>query len=179
MPVNLRIPTSWKQSVVQQIHKEKFSINDLSTLGDVSLSPTCYKVFSKAICKQINPHTSNKIAFWHCAFLPDRDRQELIFSLKAAMDDFRHSSTKFCAVSVDFADELRSTEHSFLFESLRELDIHLILLFFGRKSLLFVFCDCGLELSKEFNIIKGTKTGDPLRALLFILVIDRVCKPMV
>ena len=38
---------------------------------------------------------------------------------------------------------------------------------------------CGFELSKELNIIRGTKTGDPLSALLFILVIDRVCNPMV
>ena len=38
---------------------------------------------------------------------------------------------------------------------------------------------CGFELSKEFNIIRGTKTGYPLSALLFILVIDRVCKAMV
>ena len=38
---------------------------------------------------------------------------------------------------------------------------------------------CRFELSKEFNIISGTKTGDPLSALLFILVIDRVSKPMV
>ena len=38
---------------------------------------------------------------------------------------------------------------------------------------------CGVQLSKSFNIIRGTKTGDPLSALLFIMVIDRVCKPMV
>ena len=78
--VNLQIPTSWKKSVVQRIPKKNFSINDLSTLRNVSLLPTCYKVFSKAICKRITPpHISNKIAFWQRAFLPDRDRQELIF----------------------------------------------------------------------------------------------------
>ena len=38
---------------------------------------------------------------------------------------------------------------------------------------------CGVQLSKSFNIIRGTKTGDPLSALLFIMVIDRVCKPKV
>ena len=30
-----------------------------------------------------------------------------------------------------------------------------------------------------FYIIRGTKTGDPLSALCFILVIDRICLPMV
>ena len=35
--VNLRIPTSWKKSIIQRIPKKNFSINDLSTLRDVSL----------------------------------------------------------------------------------------------------------------------------------------------
>ena len=37
---------------------------------------------------------------------------------------------------------------------------------------------CGCELSELFYIIHGTKTGDPLSALIFILVIDVVCRPM-
>ena len=97
------------------------------------------------------------------------------------MDDFRHLSIKFSAVFVDFADAFESIEHSFLFETLRDFDIPLIyrclvenLYRYSSFSVI-----CGFELSKEFNIIRGTKTGDPLSALLFILVIDRVCKPMV
>ena len=41
MLVNLRIPTSWKKSIAQRIPKKNFSINDLSTLRDVSLSSIC------------------------------------------------------------------------------------------------------------------------------------------
>ena len=82
---------------------------------------------------------------------------------------------------VDFADAFGSIEHSFLFETLREFDIPLnyccLVEDLYRYSLFSVIC--GFELSKEFNIIRATKTGDPLSALLFILVIDRVCKPMV
>ena len=61
--VNLQIPTSWKKSVVQRIPKQNFSINDSSTLRDVSLLPTCYKVLSKANCKRIITYISNEIAF--------------------------------------------------------------------------------------------------------------------
>ena len=38
---------------------------------------------------------------------------------------------------------------------------------------------CDFCLSKKFYIVRGTKTGDPLSAVLSFLVIDRVCKPMV
>ena len=37
---------------------------------------------------------------------------------------------------------------------------------------------CGCELSEMSYMIRGTKTGDPLSALILILVIDVVCRPM-
>ena len=144
----------------------------------------CYPLATRCFRKQSVSEslpTYPEIAFWQRAFLPDRDRQELIFSLKATMDDFRHLSTKFCAVFLDFADAFGSIEQSFLFETLRDFDIPLIYCCLVenlyRCSSFSVIC--GFESSKEFNIMRGTKTGDPLNALLFILVIDRVCKPMV
>ena len=38
---------------------------------------------------------------------------------------------------------------------------------------------CGADLTKLFFIIRGTNTGDPLSALIFILIIDRIWKPMI
>ena len=42
------------------------------------------------------------------------------------MHDFRHLSTTFWAIFMDFADSFGSIEHSLLFESLRDFDIPLI-----------------------------------------------------
>ena len=123
----------------------------------------------------------NEIAFWQRAFLCQRDRQELIFTLKAAIDDFRHLSTKLTVVFIDFADAFGSVNHKFIFETLENFSIPLkyccLIEDIYRHSSFSVIC--GVQLSKSFNIIRGTKTGDPLSALLFIMVIDRVCKPMV
>ena len=33
---------------------------------------------------------------------------------------------------------------------------------------------CGKQLSKEFELPIGTKTGDPLSAVLFIIVLDQI-----
>ena len=38
---------------------------------------------------------------------------------------------------------------------------------------------CGSDLSERFIIVRGTKTGYPLNALIFLLIIERTCRPMV
>ena len=44
-------------------------------------------------------------------------RQELIFTLKVEMDDFRRKSTKLIVVFIDFADAFGSVKHEFIFET--------------------------------------------------------------
>ena len=48
--------------------EKNFTIEDLSTLRDISLLPVCYKILSKAICNRIIPIISSKIDFWQRAF---------------------------------------------------------------------------------------------------------------
>ena len=90
----------------------------MSTLRDISLMPTIYKIFSKCICERIKPFIIEEVAFWQRAYLTNRDRQLLIICLKTAIDDLK------------------------------------------------------------FYICRGTKTGDPFSSFAFILVIDRVFRPM-
>ena len=123
MLINQRVLTSWKHSVIQRIPKKNFTEEDLSTLRDISLLPTCYKILSKVLCKRIIPYISNVIPFWQRAFLRKRDRQELIFTLKPEMDDFRHKSTKFIVVSIDFADAFGNIKHEFIFKTLSHFGI--------------------------------------------------------
>ena len=105
-----------------------------------------------------------------------RDRQELIYTLKTAFDDFRYKSTKFTSVFIDFADAFGSVNHQFLFETLQYFDIPYIYncLFYSSFKVI-----CSSNLTKIFIIVRGTKTGDPLSALIFILIIERTCRPMV
>ena len=117
MLINHRLSSYWKEAVIQRIPKKKFTIEDLSTLRDISLLPVCCKILSKAICNRIIPTILSKTDFWQRAFLNKRDRQELIYILKTASDNFRHKSTKFTSVFVDFADAFSSVNHQFLFES--------------------------------------------------------------
>ena len=52
------------------------------------------------------------------SFLNKRDRKVLIYTLKTEIDDFKHLSTKFYAVFIDFADAFGSMKHDFIFQIL-------------------------------------------------------------
>ena len=121
------------------------------------------------------------MAFWQRAFLCKRDRQELVYTLKTSIDDFRHQSTRLYLVFIDFADAFGSVRHDFIFETLKEFRVPLVYCciienLYKNSSFEVI---CGHKMSKRFHIVRGTKTGDTLSALLFIMIIDRVCKPMV
>ena len=181
MLINHRLSSYWKEAVIQRIPKKNFTIEDLSTQRDISLLPVCCKILSKAICNRIISIISSKINFWQRAFLNKRDRLELIYTLKTAFDDFRHKSTKFTSVFIDFADAFGSVNHQFLFETLQYFDVPdiyscLIEDLYKYSSFKVI---CGSNLTKIFIIVRGTKTGDPLSALIFILIIERTCRPMV
>ena len=179
--INLKWPVSWKHAVIQRIPKKNFDINDLTTLRDISLLPVLYKIFSKCLCVRITPSITEKISFWQRAYLESRDRQELIFSLKTAIDDLKHMSTKLHLVFIDFSDAFGSVDHSCMFKVLQEFEVPLpycILIEDLYKHSNFQVM-VGHELSNTFNILRGTKTGDPLSGLIFIAVVDYIFKPMV
>ena len=121
------------------------------------------------------------MSFWKKAYLEKRDRQELIFNLITEIDDLKHLSTKMYVTFIDFADAFGSVSHEFIFDSLEKFNIpetyctlikdiykHSCFQVIGRA-----------KLSKEFYMIRGTNTGDLLSAIIFIIVIDCIFKPMI
>ena len=82
---------------------------------------------------------------------------------------------------IDCADAFGSVSHEFIFDSLERFNIpetycnlikdlykHSCFQVIGRT-----------KLSKVFYIIRGTKTGDPLSAIILIIVVDCIFKPMI
>ena len=108
----------------------------------------------------------------------NRDRQELMFLMKTAIDDFKHTSSHFYAIFVDFRDAFGSIDQEYLIRSLLDCGIEktycLLIADIYQDSYFEVIC--GKELSKEFLLTIGTKTGDPLSAILFIITLDKSLK---
>ena len=159
--------------------KKNYDPDDLTTLRDISLLPTIYKIFAKCLVSRILPKViGTAVQFWQRAYIKNRDRRELIFLMKTAIDDFKHTSSRFYTIFVDFRDAFGSIDQEYLIRSLLDCGIEktycLLIADIYQDSYFEVIC--GKELSKEFSLTIGTKTGDPLSAILFIITLDRSLK---
>ena len=73
----------------------------------------------KCLLKRITPRlTENVIGFWQRAYLKKRDRQELIFCVKTAIEDFKHMSSKFYGLFIDFRDTFGILDQSHMIKNL-------------------------------------------------------------
>ena len=176
---NRKVPSEWKHDIVQRIPKKNYNREDLTTLRDISLSSVIYKLFSRCIINRILPFIEPQIEFWQRAFLKGRNRQDLIFSLKTALDDFRHISTKLHILFIDFADAFGSIKHKEITTTLREYNVptvycKIIEHIYDRSSFQVI---CGNNLTQKIYITRGTKTGDPLSVMIFLVIVDKVLKP--
>ena len=134
--------------------------------------PIVYKIFVKCLRKRILPTVvDTAINFWQRAYIKNRDRQELIFCLKTAIDDFKHISSKFYALFIDFRAAFGSLDQRYLIRTLLESGVHKqyceIIADIYQESHFQVIC--GKELKRELSLTVGTKTGCPLSALLFVI----------
>ena len=100
-----KAPRGWKHALIRRNPKKNYKPEDLTTLRDISLQPTIYKIFAKCLCNRILPNVVGlAINFWQRAYIKKRDRQELIFLMQTTIDDFKHISSRFYAIFVNFRD---------------------------------------------------------------------------
>ena len=122
--INERRVWGWKHGSIRRALEKNYTENDLTTLRDISLLPCIYKLFMKAIVNRILPRVrENILGYWQRAYLEKRDRQDLIFCLQAAIDDFRYQSSKFYALFIDFRDAFDSLKQSHMIKQLVECRI--------------------------------------------------------
>ena len=146
-------------------------------MRDISLIPCLYKLFIKCLLKRITPGLlDNAIGFWQRGFVEKRDRQDLIFCLKTAVGDIKHSSLKFYGVFIDFKDAFGSLKHSYMFRCLLEAGVpkpycEIIADIYSDSQIEVI---CGNETTKEFQGTSGGKTGNPGSPILFIVALDKI-----
>ena len=117
--INKLVVRGWKHGLIKRAPKKNYSESDLSSLRDISLLSCVYRLFMKCLIKRITPRlTENGIGFWQRAYLKKWDRQELIFCVKTAMDDFKHMSSKFYDLFIDFRDAFGSLDQNHMIKNL-------------------------------------------------------------
>ena len=172
-------PRTWKGAFVRRTPKKNYNPNDLTTLRDISLLPTIYKIFAKCLVNRILPKLiGSAVQFWKKAYIKDRDRQELIFFMKTAIDDFRHTSSRFYAIFVDFRDAFGSLDQEYLIWSLLDSGIEktycLLIADISTKIRIFRLFAAKNYL-ENFRLQSGQKRETPsVQSYLLSLYIDRL-----
>ena len=105
--INKHVVCRWKHGLIKHAPKKNYTEPDLLSLRDISVSScllSCvYKLFMECLLKCITPRlTENVIGFWQRTYLKKQDRQELIFCIKTAIEDFKHMSSKFYSLFINF-----------------------------------------------------------------------------
>ena len=103
--------------------------------------------------------------------------------MKTKIDDFKHLhiSTKMIVTFIDFRDAFGSVSHNFIFECPIRFNIPCTYIEIIKDLYRYVYFQVlgSTTLSKVLYIVRGTKTGNLLSAIIFIIVIDCVLKPAV
>lgn len=177
---NEKIPDSWKGALIHRIPKKDNIPDNPATWRDISLLPTIYKVLMKCILNRILPWLCemNILSEKQKAYINRQGMNEHVFCLKTAIDDFKHESTKFYAVFLDFRDAFGSLPHSVMIKSLDEINIPTlyinIIKDIYRNS--FIQVICGDQLTRPIQLRTGIKTGCPWSAVNFILALNQWLK---
>ena len=89
------------------------------------------------------------------------------------------TSTKLHIPFIDFADAFGSIRQEEIITILREYNVPTV---YGKIIEHIYDCPsfqviCGNNLTQKIYITRGTKTGDPLSVLIFLVIVDKVLKP--
>ena len=92
-----------------------------------------------------------------------------------------NTSAQKCITFKDFAGAFGSVSHEFIFDSLKRFNIpqtyYTLIKDLYKHSCFQVIGKT--KLSTVFYIIRGTKTGNPLSTIIFIIIIDCIFKSMI
>ena len=121
------------------------------------------------------PLIQNIVGYWQRAYLSSHDRQELIFCLKTVLDDFRHISTCFYGLFVDFRDAFGNIKQEVMIQDLINAGIEKTYCDITADTYQDLFFEviCDGCLPKEINLTIGVKTGDSGSPVIFVISLDK------
>ena len=61
-----KAPRTWKHALIRRNPKKNYTLEDLTTLRDISLLPKIYKIFAKCLCNRILPKVIGSRVFNSC-----------------------------------------------------------------------------------------------------------------
>ena len=174
---NMKPPASWKHSVISVIHKTG-DITQPQNYRPISIIPMLYKLFAKLMYKRLYPILDGAQCRDQAGFRSNCSTVDHMFVFSMLHEKSQEFNLNTWVAAIDFKKAFDSIDQEYLWEALEEQKvasgyIRIIRNLYAGQSAQ-VKTDV---LSRNFQIHRGTKQGDPLSSLLFNALLEKVmCK---
>ena len=178
---NMESPVSWKHSVISVIHKSG-DVMKPQNYRPISIIPMLYKLFSKLMYKRLYPILDGAQCRDQAGFRSKYSTVDHMFVFSMLSEKSEEFTLNTWVAAIDFKKAFDSINQEYLWQALEEQNVPhgyiriLRNLYSGQSAQ--VKTDV---LSRNFEIHRGTKQGDPLSSLLFNALLEKVMskvKPM-
>lgn len=112
------------------------------------------------------------------AYISRRGMDEHVFCLKTGKDDFKHESSKFYTIFLDFRDAFGTLSHKVMLNALEEIQLPqpFVNIISNVYQGSFLQVICGQQLTEPISLKVGIKTGCPWSAVNFVLALNQWMK---
>ena len=145
-----------------------------SNYRPIAILPILYKLFSRMLCMRIQPTLIAQQSTDQAAYRQGFSTEDHLLAARLIIEGCREYQADLYIGLVDFEKAFDTVDHTALWSVLASHLVPLsyinILQELYRNQIATVATDVE---SRAFGLHKGVKQGDPISALLFILVMDR------
>ena len=171
---NRELPASWKHSVISVIHKSG-DVTQPQNYRPISIIPMLYKLFSKLLYRRLYPILDAAQSRDQAGFRGSFSTIDHMFVFSMLHEKSEEFNLNTWVAAIDFKKAFDSISQHYLWDALEEQNVPhgyiriLRNLYSGQTAQ--VKTDA---LSRNFEMHRGTKQGDPLSSLLFNALLEKV-----
>ena len=169
-------PKSWRKSVITVLYKSG-DPTEAKNYRPICIIPLLYKLFSKLLYSRLYPILDLAQCPDQAGFRHNYSTVDHLFVFKMLQEKSEEFQLNTWAAALDFKKAFDSIDQLFIWEALEDQQVPIgyirVLQDLYKEQRAKVKTD---RLSRNFQIQRGTKQGDPLSSLLFNAVLEKVMR---
>ena len=165
-------PETWRKTKLKVLFK-KGDPKMPKNYRPIAMIQIMYKLFSRMLCRRVQDAVLRPQTPDQAAYRPGYSTDDHLLAMTLLFERCREWNQDLWIGMVDFEKAFDTVDHASMWEILRDIGVHcdyikiLQRLYASQHATV----DVGVE-SRQFNVERGVKQGDPISGLLFLAVMQ-------